>query len=49
MTGETIFQMFAYLLPAVVTGVVAFYFFKMHTKCVTICFRVGAIMTPTFF
>lgn len=32
MTGETIFQMFAYLLPAVVTGVVAFYFFKMHTK-----------------
>lgn len=24
--------MFAYLLPSVVTGVVAFYFFKMHTK-----------------
>ena len=25
-------QMFGFLLPAVVTGVVAFYFFKMHTK-----------------
>jgi len=32
MTGEAIFQMFGFLLPAVVTGVVAFYFFKMHTK-----------------
>lgn len=32
MNGEQIIQMFAYLLPSVVTGVVAFYFFKMHTK-----------------
>ncbi len=32
MTGEEIFQLFAYLLPAVVTGVVAFYFFRLHTK-----------------
>ncbi|MGI9552396.1 MAG: hypothetical protein ACR2MT_14440 [Aurantibacter sp.] len=32
MTGEAILQMFGFLLPAVVTGVVAFYFFKMHTK-----------------
>lgn len=32
MTGDEILQLFAYLLPAVVTGVVAFYFFKMHTK-----------------
>tara|TARA_R110002049_G_scaffold309170_3_gene517859 strand:+ start:5031 stop:5549 length:519 start_codon:yes stop_codon:yes gene_type:complete len=32
MDGELIIQMFAYLLPSVVTGVVAFYFFKMHTK-----------------
>ncbi len=32
MSGEQILQMFGFLLPAVVTGVVAFYFFKMHTK-----------------
>jgi len=32
MKGEAILQMFGFLLPAVVTGVVAFYFFKMHTK-----------------
>ena len=32
MTGEEIFQLFAYLLPAVVTGVVAFYFFRLHTR-----------------
>lgn len=32
MTTEIILQMFAYLLPSVVTGMVAFYFFKMHTK-----------------
>lgn len=32
MSGESILQMFGFLLPAVVTGVVAFYFFKMHTK-----------------
>ncbi|MEJ1221774.1 DUF7935 family protein [Sediminicola sp. 1XM1-17] len=32
MTGDQIYQMFAYLLPAVVTGAVAFYFFRLHTK-----------------
>ncbi|MDL5511917.1 hypothetical protein QSE00_08840 [Arenibacter sp. M-2] len=32
MSGEEIFQLFAYLLPAVVTGVVAFYFFRLHTR-----------------
>ncbi|WP_158978339.1 hypothetical protein [Cellulophaga sp. L1A9] len=32
MNGEQILQAFAYLLPSIVTGVVAFYFFKMHTK-----------------
>lgn len=32
MNGEEILRLFAYLLPAVVTGVVAFYFFKMHTQ-----------------
>lgn len=32
MTGDGIFQLFAYLLPAVVTGIVAFYFFRLHTK-----------------
>lgn len=32
MTGDQIFQLFAYLLPTVVTGAIAFYFFKMHTN-----------------
>ncbi|MCK0156710.1 hypothetical protein MWU65_05935 [Cellulophaga sp. F20128] len=32
MNEDLILQMFAYLLPSVVTGLVAFYFFKMHTK-----------------
>lgn len=32
MTGDNIFQLFAYLLPAVVTGAVAFYFFRLHTR-----------------
>ncbi|MEJ2163334.1 MAG: hypothetical protein P8X60_08475 [Robiginitalea sp.] len=32
MTGETILQLFGYLLPAVVTGAVAFYFFRLHTQ-----------------
>jgi hypothetical protein len=32
MTGDDILQLFAYLLPTVVTGVVAFYFFRLHTK-----------------
>lgn len=32
MSGADILQLFAYLLPAVVTGVVAFYFFRLHTR-----------------
>ena len=32
MSQEGIFQLFAYLLPAVVTGAIAFYFFRMHTN-----------------
>ncbi len=32
MTGDGIFQLFAYLLPGVVTGAVAFYFFRLHTN-----------------
>lgn len=32
MSGDNILQLFAYLLPAVVTGAVAFYFFRLHTK-----------------
>lgn len=32
MSGDDIFQLFAYLLPAVVTGAVAFYFFRLHTR-----------------
>lgn len=32
MTGDGIFQLFAYLLPAVVTGAIAFYFFRLHTR-----------------
>ncbi|MEH6681187.1 MAG: hypothetical protein V7724_11600 [Sediminicola sp.] len=32
MTGDQIFQLFAYLMPAVVTGAVAFYFFRLHTN-----------------
>ena len=32
MSGETILQFFGFLLPAVVTGLVAFYFFKLHTR-----------------
>ncbi|WP_209400570.1 hypothetical protein [Pseudozobellia sp. WGM2] len=32
MSGETILQFFGFLLPAVVTGIVAFYFFKLHTR-----------------
>ena len=32
MNGDTIFQLFGYMLPAVVTGAVAFYFFRLHTK-----------------
>lgn len=32
MTGDQIFQLFAFLLPSVVTGAIAFYFFRMHTN-----------------
>ncbi|AEM72258.1 hypothetical protein Murru_3239 [Allomuricauda ruestringensis DSM 13258] len=32
MSGDQILQLFAYLLPAVVTGAVAFYFFRLHTR-----------------
>lgn len=32
MTGDQIFQLFAYLLPSIVTGAIAFYFFRMHTN-----------------
>jgi hypothetical protein len=32
MSGDDILQLFAYLLPAVVTGAVAFYFFRLHTN-----------------
>ncbi|GGG46088.1 hypothetical protein GCM10011414_14620 [Croceivirga lutea] len=32
MSGDQIFQMFAYLLPALITGAVAFYFFRLHTN-----------------
>lgn len=32
MTGDQIFQLFAYFLPSVVTGAIAFYFFRMHTN-----------------
>lgn len=32
MTESGIFQLFGFLLPSVVTGAVAFYFFRLHTK-----------------
>ncbi|WP_291870848.1 hypothetical protein [Maribacter sp.] len=32
MSGDGVFQLFAYLLPAIVTGAVAFYFFRLHTR-----------------
>ena len=32
MTGDHIFQLFAYLIPSLITGAVAFYFFRMHTN-----------------
>lgn len=32
MTSDQIFQFFAYLLPSIVTGAIAFYFFRMHTN-----------------
>ncbi|WP_394971748.1 hypothetical protein [uncultured Croceitalea sp.] len=32
MTGDQIFQLFAYTLPSLVTGLIAFYFFRLHTR-----------------
>ena len=32
MSGDQILQLFAFLLPAVVSGAVAFYFFRLHTR-----------------
>lgn len=32
MTGDQVFQLFAYLLPTVITGAIAFYFFRLHTN-----------------
>lgn len=32
MSGDNILQLFAFLLPAVVTGAIAFYFFRLHTR-----------------
>jgi len=32
MTGDQIFQLFAFALPSIVTGLIAFYFFRMHTN-----------------
>lgn len=32
MSGDQIFQLFAYTLPSLVTGLIAFYFFRLHTR-----------------
>ncbi|MDF4203314.1 hypothetical protein PXD56_10130 [Maribacter sp. SA7] len=32
MNSDQIFQLFAYLIPSVITGAIAFYFFRMHTN-----------------
>ena len=32
MTSDQVFQLFAFLIPSIVTGAVAFYFFRMHTN-----------------
>lgn len=32
MSSDQLFQLFAYLLPSIVTGAIAFYFFRMHTN-----------------
>lgn len=32
MTSDQILQLFAYTFPSIVTGMVAFYFFRLHTK-----------------
>lgn len=32
MSGDTIFQAFTFTFPALVTGLIAFYFFRLHTR-----------------
>lgn len=32
MTADQVFQLFAFALPSIVTGAIAFYFFRMHTN-----------------
>ena len=32
MSGDQVFQLFAYFLPTVITGAIAFYFFRLHTQ-----------------
>lgn len=32
MTSDQILQLFAYTFPSIVTGLIAFYFFRLHTK-----------------
>jgi len=32
MNSDQVLQLFAYLIPSVVTGAIAFYFFRMHTN-----------------
>lgn len=32
MTTDQIFQLFAYTFPSIVTGAIAFYFFRLHTN-----------------
>lgn len=32
MTGDQIFQLFAFALPSLITGLIAFYFFRLHTR-----------------
>ncbi len=32
MSGDHVFQLFAFTLPAIVTGFIAFYFFRLHTR-----------------
>jgi hypothetical protein len=32
MTSDQVFQLFAFALPSIITGAIAFYFFRMHTN-----------------
>ncbi|MFK7814038.1 MAG: hypothetical protein AB8B59_16190 [Maribacter sp.] len=32
MSGDQVFMLFAFLLPSIVVGAIAFYFFRMHTN-----------------